>query len=431
MSMSDKYDFDYFDSNEYRRRQPQRRQNTYNRTAYDKKVYRSGRRPQNHRPSGRPPRRNNKRLKNRIIIVTVGILIMIALIVIIVSAFNACAKIGKNEDVSTETTSASSVAATETVQDSTDPLSASYFITPQIEDDGTSGYINYAAYIWNKSAYEIFGNVDGRAQVYAEAVNNYKKTLGENITVYDMVVPNHTEMGLPERLKTEVSSDSQAENIRQIYSFLDKSVTPINAYNKLAQHNNEYIYFKSDHHWTGLGAYYAYSAFAETTNQPVLDLSTCTENQIAGFTGSFSETNEGLDTDTVSYWTFPYNVTMDVTDFNGETLTYESPYYEYAQAGSDTYGLFIVGDNPLTVLHSDSEYGTDKKIAVVKESYGNSFVPYLTYNYSEVHIIDFRHFGSKLPAYCAENGIDEVLFLNGVMSANTQVQIDSMDSLFT
>ena len=46
---------------------------------------------------------------------------------------------------------------------------------------------------------------------------------------------------------------------------MDKSkVTPINAYNYLSEHCNEYIYFKSDHHWTGLGSYYAYSAFADT-----------------------------------------------------------------------------------------------------------------------------------------------------------------------
>ena len=71
-----------------------------------------------------------------------------------------------------------------------------------------------------------------------------------------------------------------------------------------------------------------------------------------------------------------------------------------------------------------------KIIAVVKESYGNAFVPYLTYNYEEVHVIDFRTFGDNLVSYCQQNGIDEVLFLNGVMSANTQIQLDSMSGLF-
>lgn len=285
------------------------------------------------------------------------------------------------------------------------------------------------AYIWNGAAYELFGGDEYRAQLYADSINSYQQKLS-GIKVYNMVVPNHTEMGLPQRLKnSSAPSDSQAENIKQIYSKLNSSVTPINAYNKIAEHCNEYVYYNSDHHWTGLGAYYAYTAFAEATNQDVLDLSTCTENKIEGFTGSFANTNDGLTTDTVSYWTFPYNVTMDITDSNGTTSNYDSPYYQYAEAGSNTYSLFIMGDNPLTVLHSDSEKGTGKKIAVVKESYGNAFSPYLTNNYSEVHIIDFRYFGQNLADYCKQNGITEVLYLNGIMSANTQVQLDSMDGL--
>lgn len=437
--MSDKYDLDYFDSSEYRRRQPQRRRNAYNRTAYDKKVYRSGRsapsrRPSNYRRPTRRPSKSNyyKRLKNRIIIVSVGILILIALIAIIVSTFNACAKIS-NSDNASASTAASTVPTTEVTEptmDPTDPLNPSYFIAPQIKDDGTNGYTNYSVYIWNKAAYELFGDIDGKAKTYADSINSYKKALGDDISVYNMVIPNHTEMELPERIKKDGFSDSQAKNIKDIYSFLDKSVTPINAYNKISQHNNEYIYFDSDHHWTGLGAYYAYTAFAETTEQPVLDLKTCAENKIAGFNGSFSSTNEGiLNVDTVSYYTFPYNVTMDITDESGTTNTYGSPYYEYAEAGPNTYGVFILGDNPLTVLKSESEVGKGKKIAVVKESYGNAFVPYLTYNYEEVHVIDFRYFGSNLKTYCTENGIDEVLYMNGVMSASTQIQLDSMDSL--
>ena len=163
----------------------------------------------------------------------------------------------------------------------------------------------------------------------------------------------------------------------------------------------------------------------------VTPLDDCTEQQIEGFTGTFTNTASGLDTDTVHYWEFPYEVTMDVTDESGNVNTYTSPYYQYAEAGSLTYGVFIMGDHPLTVLKSASENAeTGKKIAVIKESYGNAFVPYLTYNYEEVHVIDFRTFGDNLVSYCQQNGIDEVLFLNGVMSANTQIQLDSMSSLF-
>ena len=138
-----------------------------------------------------------------------------------------------------------------------------------------------------------------------------------------------------------------------------------------------------------------------------------------------------LDTDTVSYWELPYSVTMDITGSDGTSNTYDSPYYQYAEGGANTYGVFVMGDNPLTVMKSDSQNAqSGKKIAVIKESYGNAFVPYLTYNYDEVHVIDFRYYNGNLVTYCQENNIDEVLFLNGIMSANTQIQLDSMSSLF-
>ena len=429
--MSRRNDYDYFDldnfddsidSREYRRRQQQRRPASY------------AARPSSQRPVRRPvKRRNKRRTRNRIIIVASALIILFVIIFIITSIFKGCSKEDALADVPTGTVG-TTASPDETAKSSTankaDELSPTYFMTPSIKDDNKNGTLSYSIYVWNKTGYELFSSDDARAQNYAQTINGFADKFGSSVKVYDMIVPNHTEMGLPQRLKnSSAPSDSQAENIKQIYSKLNSSVTPINAYNKIAEHCNEYVYYNSDHHWTGLGAYYAYTAFAEATNQDVLDLSTCTENKIEGFTGSFANTNDGLTTDTVSYWTFPYNVTMDITDSNGTVSNYDSPYYQYAEAGSNTYSLFIMGDNPLTVLHSDSEKGTGKKIAVVKESYGNAFSPYLTNNYSEVHIIDFRYFGQNLADYCKQNGITEVLYLNGIMSANTQVQLDSMDGL--
>lgn len=427
--MSKRNDYDYFDldnfddgydSRDYRRRQPQRRQNSYN----NRPAYNTNRR-----------RNNKKRTRNRIIIVTCGILIIILLVVMISSVFKAC--FGAKQTSAPVSTETKPVATSDTPKandkknEAQDDLSPTYFKTPQIKDDNSNGYSAYSIYVWNNQGFELFGSDEARATTYAETINGFADKLN-GITVYDMVIPNHTEMGLPQRLKdSDAPSTSQAENIKSIYSKLSDKVTPVNAYNYLADHNDEYIYFGSDHHWSGLGAYYAYSAFAKTNNLPVLSLDDCTEQQIEGFTGTFTNTASGLDTDTVHYWEFPYEVTMDITDESGNVNTYTSPYYQYAEAGSLTYGVFIMGDHPLTVLNSASENAeTGKKIAVIKESYGNAFVPYLTYNYEEVHVIDFRTFGDNLVSYCQQNGIDEVLFLNGVMSANTQIQLDSMSGLF-
>jgi hypothetical protein len=371
-------------------------------------------------------------------IVSSFVLILIFVVLLLSVMFKGCAggsSSNSNNGISTDTkekqeatiepTSAVDNESFEVLGD----LSPSYFKNPVIKDDNKNGELIYGVYGWNNAAYEIFGSNSAKAEKYAQTINGFADKL-EGIKVYDLIIPNHTEMGLPQRLKDATGCTSQAENIKSIYAGLSDKVTAINCYNYLADHNNEYIYFNSDHHWTGLGAYYAYTAFANRTEQNVLQLSDCTENVIEGFTGTFTNNFPAL-VDAVHYWSFPYDVTMDVTDSNGVTNTFYSPYYEYAQGGQYTYAVFLVGDNPLTVLKSSSENAKEgSKIAIIKESYGNALAPYFTNNYEEVHVIDFRHFDGNLATYCQENGIKEVLFSNGVMSANTQIQLDSMSTLF-
>ena len=431
--MSNRNDYDYFDLNnfderydsrDYRRRQPQRRQGSYNRRpAYN---------------VGMARRRNKRRIRNRVMIVSGFVLILIFVVLLLSVMFEGCAggnSSNSNNGISTDTkeNQQASVEPT-TIADEESfevlgDLSPSYFKTPVIKDDNTNGELIYGIYGWNKAAYETFGSNDAKAEKYAQTINGFADKL-DGIKVYDLVIPNHTEMGLPQRLKDATGCTSQAENIKSIYAGLSDKVTAINCYNYLADHNKEYIYFNSDHHWSGLGAYYAYTAFANRTKQNVLQLSDCTENIVGGFTGTFTNSFPAL-VDDVHYWKFPYDVTMDVTDANGTTNTYNSPYYEYAQAGDYAYALFIVGDNPLTVLKSNTPNAIEgNNIAIVKESYGNALAPYFTNNYQEVHVIDFRHFEGNLVTYCQENGIREVLFSNVVMSANTQIQLDSMSSLF-
>lgn len=383
-----------------------------------------------------------RRMHNRIIILGIGLALLILIIVLFSTMVRGCSSgNGSKEKVSTNTihqqqantpaTKDSAASSTPSEQD----LSPAYFKTPVIKDDNTNGELYYSIYVWNKTGYELFGSDDERSKNYADTINSFADKLS-GVNVYNMIIPNHTEFGLPERLKSgDIVSTSQADCIKTAYAALHQNVTPINIYNYLADHNEEYIYFKSDHHWTGLGAYYAYKAFADTLNLPALRLDACTEKKIDGFTGSFYNSAPNLDTDTVHYWEFPYTTKMTLTYDGGTTETYDSLYYENATEGSNTYGVFIFGDNPLTVIQSQSpDAQKGKKLVIVKESYGNAIAPYFTNNYEEVHVVDFRYFSSNanksLPAYCSENKITDVLFANGVMSANTQLQLDNMADMF-
>lgn len=71
-----------------------------------------------------------------------------------------------------------------------------------------------------------------------------------------------------------------------------------------------------------------------------------------------------------------------------------------------------------------------RKLALVKDAYGNAIAPFLCENYDEVHVIDFRYFDGNLKDYCTQNKIEEVLFLNGIMSANSALQVENLFRLF-
>lgn len=371
--------------------------------------------------------RKKKLFARRATIVGIMLLIVILVIVLIVTGIKALFSIGDNKTQET-------VAPT---QAPTEPPVALTFNEPEIADDKSiKGHIssgNSAVYIYNKAAFEIFTGTESSAQNYADCISEFKASVGDSMTVYNMVIPSHIEFSVPKRIKDSdaVKSASQASNIKTIYESYTEDVKPINCYNALSEHSKEYIYFNTDSNWTGLGGYYAYQAFCEQTDQKVLNLSICTENKVEGYEGSLLYCDDSLyeNLDTVYYWTFPYNTYAMRTDFAGGTPYETSVYFEGETAGPYTYGAFIWGDGSLFVMYN-KDLTNGKKIAVVKDSYGNAMVPYFTANYEQVHVIDYRYFSGNLKSYCNDNGIDEVLFVNNIMATNSASQVDSIKTLF-
>ena len=82
----------------------------------------------------------------------------------------------------------------------------------------------------------------------------------------------------------------------------------------------------------------------------------------------------------------------------------------------DKYGAFLRGNNGLTVIKSSAGPGDGSRILVIKDSYGNSFVPYLLYNYDEVQVVDLRAMAGKMSDLLAENDYDDILLLYSFMN---------------
>lgn len=265
----------------------------------------------------------------------------------------------------------------------------------------------------------LFGGSKKQGLRYANVINSYKKALGRDVNVYNMVVPTSAEFYLPQKFSKYSGSEKDA--IAYIYGNLDESVISVDAYSVLQQHSDEYIYFRTDHHWTDRGAYYAYTAFCDAAGMeyPALDEYTekVKENFVGslyGYTGDVTLKNSP---DTFYYYLPPAKYSAyawrpsDLAPI-GPT----SVFHEYA-SGSNMYGMFIGGDNMLVKITSDS--GTGRKLAIFKESYGNALAPYFVNGFDEIYVIDLRYFKKNAVNYLKDMGVTDVLFVNNAFAANT------------
>lgn len=334
-----------------------------------------------------------------------------------------------------ETTIAETTVAPTTLPPATAPVETSAHIKPDVYDDGSDAVMaTNTICIWQNKAFNLFYSGNKAAEYYADAINGYADKLDDDVKIYNMVVGNHTEFGLSERLiKSRIETDSQSDNIKHIIDNLSDRVTPIDCYNNLSEHCNEYIFYGTDHHWTALGAYYGYEAFCETLGLTPMDIADSEKKSIDGFLGSlYTATGSAAllsNTDTVDYYSLPNKTYAIMNERMSSSAITVDVYYPAATGGELTYGVFCWGDTAQFVIHSDCSSG--RKIAVVKDSFANAFAPYLSANYDEVHLIDYRYWYGDLNQYLKDNGIKEVLFLNNTMSANTASQVDSISNVFS
>lgn len=281
-----------------------------------------------------------------------------------------------------------------------------------------------------KAGIMLFGGNDKQGQRYAELISAYKRELGDGVNVYNMVVPTSVEFYLPK--KYAKYSNSEKREIEFIYSKLTDGVIPVDAYSVLEAHKDEYIYFRTDHHWSDLGAYYAYTAFCNAIGQPPPPLSDYTaKTKEELFVGSlFGYTNDITlknNPDTFTYYMTKSPFKGETYNYRTLTLTEANPiYHEYA-TGSAMYGMFLGSDGIHVKITTSA--GTGRKIVMFKESYGNAFAPYLIDSFDEIYVIDIRYFGKNAVQYIKDVGATDVLFINNVFAANTSKLIDGIERL--
>lgn len=174
---------------------------------------------------------------------------------------------------------------------------------------------------------------------------------------------------------------------------------------------DEYLYFKTDHHWTPNGAYHAYEAFCQQQSLAPYIRDESQEIIVEDFQGThYSATRLwNVENDSIIY--SPMDNQMTIYRITGEAQyepeTTENLINTQKFNTRDKYAAFLDGNNGYSVIEGDGQ----GSILVVKDSYANSFIPYLTENYAKIGVIDFRNFKYGLDSTIEKEGYDQILIL--------------------
>lgn len=286
--------------------------------------------------------------------------------------------------------------------------------------------------VCGNAGFEYYNFVQSAADSYAAAVNKAATLTAGKAQVYSIIVPTSSDITLDKRIRKDLSVSDQKKAIEYMYSAMLPEVRKVNIFDTMASHAGEYIYFRADHHWTGLGAYYAYTQFCAAKGIQPLELSKYTVRSFDNFLGTFYA-DSGQDPalaatpDVVDTYTPPCNTKMTVTEQSGNKLTTPMIYDATTNQPAYKYSAFIYGDNPFTVIENTDLESGDSCI-LIKDSYGNAFAPLLTYHYKYVYVFDYRYENSTVNQLVNELGIKDVIILNNISMTRSSSQVANLSA---
>lgn len=204
----------------------------------------------------------------------------------------------------------------------------------------------------------------------------------------------------------------------------------VNITSALSAHQNEYIYYRTDHHWTSLGAYYAYQALSKPLHYKPLDKSSFSvEHATDAFNGTlYSKSGyRSVTPDTIDFYHYKSDQTVSkLTIGTGkEALVSKTIYFRDYLAKKDKYSAFFDNNQPVETLYTKNQNG--KKLLVFKDSYAHSLVPFLMNHYSQITMIDLRYLNDDLKNVVKLKDFDQILFVYNADTFNTDPTIQTLD----
>lgn len=217
------------------------------------------------------------------------------------------------------------------------------------------------------------------------------------------------------RLFDQAKYIDQVQKAMKDYNFVDVRDT-------LMDHNDEYIYYKTDHHWTSAGACLAYDVWSERTGGEAETEDGLVKNVVSDkFRGSLYSKILDADSAYDEIWTYGLQKddafgSKDCTVTIDEKQQLDSIYDDEKLQKKDKYAYFLSGNYGQVHIQNQkaASKAKGKNILIIKDSFANSFVPFVTQDYENIYMVDLRYYNGDMKSYLQEHNITDVLVLYNI-----------------
>lgn len=261
---------------------------------------------------------------------------------------------------------------------------------------------------------------DKNRDYLVEFIKKYALKLGKDY-VKVMLIPTSSEV-LTDKLPPFAAGlgYNQYSYVDKLTSYISKD-TFIDVSEPLKEHKGEYIYYRTDHHWTSLGAYYAYEQWAKSVGIEPIDME---QFKISLASDEFYGTlHSKVNTDVKPDNIYLYEIKEDMDYQLAYNLVDQTDaLYDLKKLeGKDKYSVYMGGNNALVEIQTNNKNG--RKLLVIKDSYAHSFVPFAVNHFEMSYMIDLRYYNGEIDEFIEHNGITDVLVLYNVMGFVKDINI--------
>ena len=282
-------------------------------------------------------------------------------------------------------------------------------------------YIGKDGYLFEK--YEYTENEKEHLVKVANIINQFSyKT---ELPIYFMLIPNSIYVN-QDKLPSNVVTYDQKEIILDFYSKLDYKIKRVDVTDTLLNNKDKYLFFKTDHHMTSIGAYLSYTRFCLVANLGEEDLNNFKQEIVSrDFLGTFDSKAQvpNQEKDQIEIYVNQKNLDIKSAEYDNETT--KSIFNKEYLNKKDKYSFFLNGSNAKVVVKANVENG--KKLLVIKDSYAHIMAQFLCQNFEEIHFIDPRYYKASLIDYATQNNITDILFVYNTSNLLSDLGILSLN----